>query len=693
MLFAAVLCIGVLPAVAFAAESQESVWDGTSVATAYESGDGTEESPYEIATADQFAYFAQQIDQGIGGESHYVLSSDLDMSAASWNPICGLLDDYDAGKYFHGYFDGDGHCITYQISDHGEVGPYAALGLFGFAEGEISDLSVDGSISGIPRFEASWTGGLCGLFAGTITGCSSAVDLSISDGESSASMYGGLTGEMQGGTMEECRYSGSIDLSFSKANYDLCVGGLSGTVYAGTIEASKNQGSVSVAAQKDFAADVGGVVGMVYTGGSPVTSSVLSCYNEGPVSSTSDASGVASAVSAILVGDAGGSSVARVENCFSRATVTGSRSAAAIASEVYSKDNTGSGDSAVSATVENCYYLEGSDEHGQKAGSEDELYALLAKTSEPGTWVLDAGGKTRLYWEVKTQPAPEASFNATGEDSGVLSNVDSSMRYSVDGGATWRAVEGSSVKLEGVSAENDVRVYRPGNGTDVLDSDVQTIDVMQAARPEASGVDCTTAAQDDGSIAGVDATMEYRAASDSDWADVEGDEVTGLAPGTYYVRVKANGTALASPYQEIAIGEHVCTPDGEGWRFDEAGHWQTCDCGTKLDPAPHEFSWVVDREATATESGSKHEECTICGYAKDPVEIPATGVAGSGGTAGEDGTQGGGADGEDVTSSDAIPQTGDAVGIGALLLGAVALGSAAALVIAFVRIRRGARIR
>ena len=75
------------------------------------------------------------------------------------------------------------------------------------------------------------------------------------------------------------------------------------------------------------------------------------------------------------------------------------------------------------------------------------------------------------------------------------------------------------------------------------------------------------------------------------------------------------------------------------------------------------------------------------------MEIPATGVAGSGGTAGEDGTQDGGAGGEDVTSSDAIPQTGDAVGIGALLLGAVALGSAAALVIAFIRIRRGARVR
>lgn len=30
-------------------------------------------------------------------------------------------------------------------------------------------------------------------------------------------------------------------------------------------------------------------------------------------------------------------------------------------------------------------------------------------------------------------------------------------------------------------------------------------------------------------------------------------------------------------------------------------------------------------EATATEKGSKHEECEICGYKNAAVEIPATG--------------------------------------------------------------------
>ena len=36
----------------------------------------------------------------------------------------------------------------------------------------------------------------------------------------------------------------------------------------------------------------------------------------------------------------------------------------------------------------------------------------------------------------------------------------------------------------------------------------------------------------------------------------------------------------------------------------------------------HTFKWVVDKEATTTGKGSKHEECSVCGYRKASVEIP-----------------------------------------------------------------------
>ena len=68
---------------------------------------------------------------------------------------------------------------------------------------------------------------------------------------------------------------------------------------------------------------------------------------------------------------------------------------------------------------------------------------------------------------------------------------------------------------------------------------------------------------------------------------------------------------------------------GTAWKYDDTNHWHECQCGDKADTAAHTFKWVTDKEAAATEKGSKHEECTVCGYKKAAVEIPATG-SGSG---------------------------------------------------------------
>lgn len=64
---------------------------------------------------------------------------------------------------------------------------------------------------------------------------------------------------------------------------------------------------------------------------------------------------------------------------------------------------------------------------------------------------------------------------------------------------------------------------------------------------------------------------------------------------------------------------------GTEWKSDAESHWNVCVCGEIMNKAAHEFKWVTDKEATATEAGSHHEECAVCGYAKAAVEIPATG--------------------------------------------------------------------
>ena len=64
---------------------------------------------------------------------------------------------------------------------------------------------------------------------------------------------------------------------------------------------------------------------------------------------------------------------------------------------------------------------------------------------------------------------------------------------------------------------------------------------------------------------------------------------------------------------------------GDEWKFDDENHWKECTCGDKAEVTVHSFRWVVDREATADEKGSRHEECEICGYKRPEVEIPAAG--------------------------------------------------------------------
>ena len=86
---------------------------------------------------------------------------------------------------------------------------------------------------------------------------------------------------------------------------------------------------------------------------------------------------------------------------------------------------------------------------------------------------------------------------------------------------------------------------------------------------------------------------------------------------------------------------------GTAWKYDGTNHWHECACGDKADTAVHTFKWVTDKEATATEKGSKHEECTVCGYKKAAVDIPATGSGD------------GAADQPNKPGNTSSPQTGD----------------------------------
>ena len=63
------------------------------------------------------------------------------------------------------------------------------------------------------------------------------------------------------------------------------------------------------------------------------------------------------------------------------------------------------------------------------------------------------------------------------------------------------------------------------------------------------------------------------------------------------------------------------------WTGDSTGHWHKCTrCDATTTKAAHTASdWIIDTPATATTAGTKHKECTVCGYMMATETIPATG--------------------------------------------------------------------
>ena len=144
-----------------------------------------------------------------------------------------------------------------------------------------------------------------------------------------------------------------------------------------------------------------------------------------------------------------------------------------------------------------------------------------------------------------------------------------------------------------------------------------------------------------------------------------------LTQGQTDVTIQYNdgsGSSNIKAYQKITVKPYVGTHThtyGGSWYSDANSHWHQCtdtDCpdprASATDSTPHTFVWKVDKAATKTQTGSKHEECTVCGRKRsENTVIPV--LSGSGTTTPGTtipGTTGG------TTGAVKSPKTGD-VGI------------------------------
>lgn len=236
--------------------SASAAWDGTAAA-GFESGTGDSSDPYIIKTAEQLAFLAKQVN---GGETYqgkyFQLEADLDLSGSEWTPIGTETVP------FSGKFSGNGNVLTnVKIS---AVGDY--IGLFGYNTGTITYVGIEsGEISG-----GNCIGSICGLNAGTITGCynnapvtgkesaggvcgknSGTVQMSYNTGAVTGTLKtGGVCGEStDGSTLANCYNTGMLI-------GDSVVGGI-----CGSVESSADVSSSFSMAEICGNSEIGGNIG------------------------------------------------------------------------------------------------------------------------------------------------------------------------------------------------------------------------------------------------------------------------------------------------------------------------------------------------------------------------------------------------------------------------------------------------
>ncbi len=255
----------VIAAIRFAeaAPADPTVWDGVTPEAnadyAFSGGDGTEATPYIIATAADLAQLNANVAAGTTYEGKYFIqTADLTLNTADtgydWPGVSGA-------KYFMANYDGQGHVIdrpcfltryTYAgifpfcraatINDVHVTNAYAnvdvdnvmeALGVIaGDAQATtFSNCSTTGDLTiNISANKSAYLGGIIGMGAvysgkgNTIVNCYSNADIhaTVSEGVTPLMFYAAGISAQHNGTIENCYYGGTMTYNYTPAAKVYC---------------------------------------------------------------------------------------------------------------------------------------------------------------------------------------------------------------------------------------------------------------------------------------------------------------------------------------------------------------------------------------------------------------------------------------------------------------------------------------
>ena len=314
-----------------------------------------EDGYYEIATAGQLKWFADEVNSG-KPELNARLTADIDLrgvcsAAAPWTPI----GDHANNQDYRGTFDGQNHKITgLYLENKGSFtnGNSYYTALFGLCDGAaIKNVSVYGEAKAITRYVAGIVGRACGVFTKrtcTIENCHNYVTLTGEPTNDQIYGHAGVVASAQDAVIRGC--SNNADIT----GYEGYTGGIVAVTSYGTttIENCWNTGAILLRGWQHQFRGVGGIIG-----NASAAVNITNCYNAGAISFYYKTQKIQQAAGGIvgLAGESSHASTITLTNCYATGTVSGQYDdqarMGALVGEVADNER-------ATLTATNCYYLD-----------------------------------------------------------------------------------------------------------------------------------------------------------------------------------------------------------------------------------------------------------------------------------------------------------------------------------------------
>ncbi|MDR2085427.1 MAG: T9SS type A sorting domain-containing protein [Bacteroidales bacterium] len=349
--------------------AQVSVWTGNY--EPWENGSGTESDPYLIESAENLAYLAYIVNNGIGAlgpavgyNKYYRMTIDVDLVGSQtfqW-PSMGFYIPNGNYYFFAGHFDGDGHTVSNMYLESQTL---TRAGLFGYAQyGSVRNIGIIGESTVILSGSGSkYLGGIVGYSSDVIIeNCYNTANInSYCNSSGSYLCSGGIVGYGSNTTINNCYNTGTISSNtscsptgFPSFSYS---GGMIGHCIVTeniTITNCYNTGEILSSCTSTLAnAYSGGIIGYVNVAASM---DVTECYNTGNVVAysscpSSDDDYSPSSYAGGIISSNSGSNIL-MNKCYNKGEISATNSANT--SKIFSSAGGIIGESK-KTTVSNCY--------------------------------------------------------------------------------------------------------------------------------------------------------------------------------------------------------------------------------------------------------------------------------------------------------------------------------------------------